>query len=78
MKSLIILCLHHHKNTEKVANVFTGVLGSNVKTPQQTGPEELQEYDLIGFGSGIYSLNVHKDLLNLAERLPEGANGKTV
>ncbi len=76
MRSLIILCSYHHKNTEKVANVFTRVLGSNIKTPQQTRPEELQEYDLIGFGSGIYSSNVHKDLLDLAERLPEGTNGK--
>ena len=34
-------------------------------------PEEIQGYDLIGFGSGIYDGMHHKELLHLAERLPE-------
>jgi hypothetical protein len=65
----------HHKNTEKVARHYI-VLGSNIKTPQQTRPEELREYDLIGFGSGIYGSTSIKILLGLAERLPEGATGR--
>ena len=42
-------------NTEKVAKVFSGVLDAEIKTPQQTDPEELEEYGLIGFGAGIDS-----------------------
>jgi flavodoxin len=70
MRSLIVLFSYHHKNTEKVANVFAQVLDAQIKTPQQTRPEELQEYDLIGFGSGIYSEMHDQSLLGLADKLP--------
>jgi flavodoxin len=53
MKSLLVLLSYHHNNTEKIANVFAKVLDAQIKTPQQINPEELQEYSLIGFGSGI-------------------------
>ena len=42
-----------------------------IKTPQQTNPEDLQQYDLVGFGSGIYHLKHHKSLLKFAEKLPQ-------
>ena len=70
MKSLLVLFSYHHKNTEKIANVFAKVLDAQIKTPQQVNPEELLEYSLIGFGSGIYSAQNHKSLLDLAEKLP--------
>jgi flavodoxin len=38
--------------------------------------EELQEYDLIGFGSGIYGAKHHEDLLDLADRLPQVTDRK--
>jgi len=53
MKSLLVLFSYHHNNTEKIAKVFAKVLDAQIKTPQQINPEELQEYSLIGFGSGI-------------------------
>jgi len=74
MKSLLVLFSYHHKNTEKVANVFAKVLDAQIKTPQQINPEELQEYSLIGFGSGIYSEKHHKLLLDLADTLPQVTN----
>jgi flavodoxin len=70
MKSLLVLFSYHHKNTEKIANVFAKVLDAHIKTPQQINPEELQEYDLVGFGSGIYGGKHHKSLLDLADKLP--------
>jgi len=54
MKSLLVLFSYHHNNTKKIAKVFAKVLDAQIKTPQQINLEELQEYDLIGFGSGIY------------------------
>jgi flavodoxin len=71
MKSLVIVFSYHHKNTEKVAKVIAKVLDAPVKTPQQVNPEELREYDLIGFGSGIYSAKHHESLLDLADKLPQ-------
>ena len=69
MKSLLVLFSYHHNNTEKIANVFAKVLDAQIKTPQQINPEELQEYSLIGFGSGIYSAKHHQALLDLADKL---------
>ena len=76
MKSLLVLYSYHHKNTEKIANVFAKILGAQIKTPQQINPEELQEYSLIGFGSGIYGEKHHKVLLDLADKLPKVTNKK--
>lgn len=61
-------------NTEKVAKVFAKVLDAQIKMPQQINPKELQEYDLIGFGSGIYGAKHHKLLLDLADTIPSVSN----
>jgi flavodoxin len=74
MKSLLVLFSYHHNNTEKIANVFAKVLDAQIRTPLQISPEELQEYDLIGFGSGIDSGRHYKVLLDLADKLPKVAN----
>jgi len=74
MKSLLVLYSYHHKNTEKIANVFAKVLHAQIKTPRQINPEELQEYSLIGFGSGIYGAKHHEDLLDLVDELPQVTN----
>jgi len=76
MKTLLVLFSYHHNNTEKVADVFAKVLDSQIKTPQQIDPKELQEYSLIGFGSGIYGEKHHKLLLDLADNLPQVNNRK--
>jgi flavodoxin len=71
MGSLVVVSSHHHNNTEKIANVIANVLEARMQTPQQVDPARLQEYDLIGFGSGIYSAQHHTDLLGLADALPQ-------
>ena len=74
VKTLPILYSYHHMNTEKVAKVFAKVLDAQILTPQQVNPEELQEYDFIGFGSGIDSGKHCKELLDLADVLPRVAD----
>jgi flavodoxin len=76
MKTLLVLYSYHHMNTEKVAKVFAKVLDAQIKNPQQVDPKELAEYDLIGFGSGIYGEKHHKFLLDLADKLPQVSNKK--
>ena len=76
MKSLLILFSFHHKNTEKIAKVLARVLDAQIRTPQQVDPEELQEYGLIGFGSGIYSDKHHRSLFDLVEKMPRADNKK--
>ncbi len=76
MKTLLVVISIHHKNTEKVANVFSRILDAQIVAPQQVNSEKLQEYDLIGFGSGIYDEKHHRGLLDLADRLPKVRNRK--
>ncbi len=70
VRSILVLVSYHHNNTRKIAEAFAAVLDAQIRTPQETSPGELQQYDLIGFGSGIYDGKHHKDLLDLADRLP--------
>ena len=76
MKSLLVVFSYHHKSTEKIAKVFAKVLDAQIKTPEQINPDDLKEYNLVGFGSGIYSDKHHKRLLNLADNLPQVTNRK--
>jgi len=76
VKSLVVVFSYHHNNTEKIANACANVLGAKVKTPQQVKPEEITEYDLVGFGSGIYSATFNPSVLDLADRLPNTAGKK--
>lgn len=75
MKSLLIVFSYHHKNTEKIAQAIAPILGAEIKTPDQSSPDSLSEYDLIGFGSGVYFGKLHKVLLEFADKLSQ-VNGK--
>lgn len=76
MKSIVILYSYHHRNTEKVAKAIAGVLGADIKWSEDVNPEELREYDLVGFGSGVYSAKHHESLLELADKLSEVTDKK--
>ncbi len=74
MKCLLIVYSYHHNNTLKIAEVMAKALEAEIKTPQQTNPEETQKYDLVGFGAGIDSGKHYKVLLDYAEKLPQVDN----
>jgi len=74
LNALIVLFSYHHNNTEKIAKIFAKVLDAQIKTPQQTNPQELQEYNLVGFGSGIDSAKHYEVLLDFADKLPQVNN----
>lgn len=76
MKSLIVVYSYHHNNTQKIAEVMAKVLNAEVRTPQQTNPEELQQYGLVGFGSGIDTGKNYRELLDFADRLPQVVDKK--
>lgn len=74
MKTLIICISVHHGNTEKVARAMAEVLGADVLKPHEADMKKLGQYDLIGFGSGIYDGKHHKFLLGLADKLSRTIN----
>lgn len=75
MKTLIICVSASHGNTRRVADSMTEVLKADVVTPEAVDVDALGQYDLIGFGSGIYFMSVHPQLWNLVRRLPTHDTG---
>ena len=76
MKKLIIYISIHHGNTEKVAKAMAEVLNAELVKVYDVDITALSKYDLIGFGSGMYSKKPHKDLLSLVDKLPVLKNKK--
>ncbi len=70
MKTLIVVYSYHHLSTQKIAEAMAKVLGAGVKTPQQTNPSELADYELVGLGAGIDSGKHYQQLLDFADQLP--------
>jgi flavodoxin len=69
MKSLIVCVSIAHGNTRRVADRMAQVLQAEVVEPEAVDPAALQDYDLVGFGSGIYFMAVHPRLWRLVRRL---------
>lgn len=76
MKTLIIVCSYHHLNTLKVAKAMAATLQAEVVGPDQVDPGTLGNYDLVGFGSGIYNAMHHPKLLKLADSLQASEDRK--
>jgi flavodoxin len=76
-KTLIICQSIHHGNTLKIAEVLANELNAEIKKPSEVKNEELDGFDLIGFGSGIYDDMHHISMLDLVDNLPAGAGKKT-
>jgi flavodoxin len=70
-KCLLVLFSYHHNNTQKIAEVMAGVLDAETKNPQEINVDSIQDYDLVGFGSGIYDSKNHQSLFDLVEKLPQ-------
>lgn len=76
MKSIIIYQSIHHHNTEKIAKAMAKVLGAKIAKPSEVKPEEINDYDLIGFGSGIYFGQYHRSLTEFVKKLSPVQNKK--
>lgn len=70
MESLIVCVSIAHGNTRLVADRMADVLHAEVVEPEAVDLEALHQYDLVGFGSGIYFMAVHPRLWRLVRRLP--------
>jgi flavodoxin len=70
MKTLICSISIHHGNTKKVAEAMAGVLHADMMPPNKVTPELIGQYELVGFGSGIYFRKHHESLFKLLDRLP--------
>lgn len=75
MKILIIVNSKHKKNTLKIAESMAEVASAAVCTPDEAENKDLMQYDIVGFGSGIYGGKVGKKLFNfVAEHINDLSN----
>jgi flavodoxin len=70
MRSLVVCVSISHGNTRRVADRMAEVLDAQVVEPEAVDANKIAEYDLVGFGSGIYFMAVHPRLWRLVGRLP--------
>jgi flavodoxin len=75
MKTVILYNSMHHKNTEKIAVSLANSLKADIFQVSQANADIITQYDLIGFGSGIFYRKHHKSLFSFIETLP-AAKGK--
>ncbi len=70
MKILIAYKSYHRMNTQMVARAMAETTGATLMTVDEVRPEDLDGYDLVGFGSGIYGGRHHRDLFTLVGQMP--------
>ncbi len=70
MRALIIYISIHHSNTGKIARAMADILAADLLQAGQADVNTLSNYDLVGFGSGIYFGRHHKNLFQLIDKLP--------
>ena len=56
-------------NTEKVARVMAETMNATLVRVEDVKPDELEGYELVGFGSGIYGGKTHRDILKLVDEM---------
>ena len=69
MKTLILYKSIHHKNTEKIAKAIAEELNADIYDVNKVSPEIIENYDIIGFGSGIYFGKHHKSLFKFLDKI---------
>lgn len=72
MKTAIVYYSKHHGNTKKVLDAIAAEYDVDLIDITAVKEAKLDEYDLIGFASGIYFGKMHEGILKFAEaNLPE-------
>jgi flavodoxin len=70
MKILITYNSVHRGNTEKIAKTMATAIDADIMKYNKVDGYNILDYDLIGFGSGIYYGKPNKELLEFIDELP--------
>ena len=76
MKTAIIYKSVHRGNTKKIAEAMAESLEADLFDLKDINKDIIKEYDLIGFGSGIYYFKPHKNLRKFVESMDNVENKK--
>lgn len=69
MKALIIYQSNYKHNTEKIAEVFANKIECTLMNINDFHDENIKDYDVIGFGSGVYKESLSPKIYELVENL---------
>jgi flavodoxin len=69
VKSLIIYSSDYKNNTEKIARIFAEKTGSELINIRAVTDVDIENYNLIGFGSGVYRESLSPMLYKLVDKL---------
>lgn len=69
MKSLIIYCSDYKNNTEIIAKMFAEKINSDLINARNFRDVDLEKYNLIGFGSGVYMEKLSPKLYKLVDKM---------
>lgn len=70
-KTLIIVYSYHHMNTLKIAKAMAEEVNCEVLDLSLVDTSTLEDYNLIGFGSGIDSGKHYPELIEFVQNLPK-------
>jgi flavodoxin len=76
IKAMIVCVSASHGNTARVANVIGQVLQAPVVAPDDVEPAELDACELVGFGSGVFNMDLHSRLREFVASLPARDRGR--
>ncbi len=76
MKSLIVYCSDYKNNTEKIARKFAEKTDCELINIRDVSNINIENYDLIGFGSGVYRESLSPKVFRMVDKL--SLKGKNV
>ena len=76
MKSLIVYCSEYKNNTEKIARIFAGETDCELVNIKDVNGINIENYNLIGLGSGVYRESLSPKVFRLVDDL--NLKGKNV
>jgi len=68
---LIIYHSEHHGNTKKIAKAMAEKVGTDILKAADVNLNKFEEYDIVGFGSGVYNGKLHKELSEILSKLSQ-------
>lgn len=69
MKSLILYYSDYKNNTKKIARVFANEIDAELINIKDVNNIDIKDYNLIGFGSGVYRESLSPRLFKLVDEL---------
>jgi hypothetical protein len=71
LRVALVCASKHHGNTRRIAAAMAIAAGAVLLTPEQVEADGLREFDLVGFGSGVYFGRPDRRLRRLIAALPQ-------